>query len=94
MTSVVHIAPDNFTWALYQMPPPLNFRVYRTVIDNISFYRPYESLRMCEFEEFFHFGAHCAGYDMNRIVIKDSQKPQYNPLVRVTITEEGLWELK
>tara|TARA_B110000211_G_C13943969_1_gene493033 strand:- start:769 stop:918 length:150 start_codon:yes stop_codon:yes gene_type:complete len=49
---------------------------------------------MCEFEEFFHFGAHCAGYDMNRIVIKDSQKPQYNPLVRVTITEEGLWELK
>jgi len=93
-TSIVNISPDSFTWHLVKMASPLNFMVYKTVIDNISFYRPYESIRRNEFEEFFHFGAHCEGYDMNRVVIKNSQKPRYKPVVPVTITEEGLWKLK
>uniref|UniRef100_A0A6C0B5Z4 Uncharacterized protein n=1 Tax=viral metagenome TaxID=1070528 RepID=A0A6C0B5Z4_9ZZZZ len=94
MTSIIYIAPENFTWKLYQMPQPLSFQVYRTVIDNISFYRPYEPIYRCEFEEFFHFGAHCDGYDINRVVIKNSQKSKYIPVTRVTVTQDGLWKLK
>ena len=90
MTTIIYIPPDKFTWVLYQMPPPLDFWVYRIVIDNISFYHPFEPVHTCEFEEFFHFGAHCSGYDMDRVVIKDSQKPGYKPVARVTDTKDGL----
>ena len=84
MTSIINVNPSNFTWNLTTMSYPLNFKVYRTVIDNISFYRPYEVIHKNEFEEFFHFGAHCEDYDKNRVVIKNSQKPTYKSIVNVT----------
>ena len=94
MTSIVAIIPDGLGWSMYQMPAPLGFWVYRTVIDNIQFFRPFEPIHSCEFEEFFHFGAHCSGYDIDRVVIKNSQKPMYKPVTPVIITKDGHWKLK
>ena len=76
------------------MPYPYRFRVYRTVIDNIEFFKPYEPLHQCEFEEFFHFGPHCQGYDTDRVVIKNSQKPSYSPITDIKISKDGFWSLK
>lgn len=94
MTTVVPIISSKLYWKLYKMPHPHNFFVYRSIIDNIEFFRPFEPLKRCEFEEFFHFGPHCKGYDTDRVVIKNSQKPYYKPITDVTITKEGHWELK
>ena len=94
MTSIIPIIPNNFSWTVYRMPRPLNFWVYRSVVDTIQFFRPYEPINNQEFEEFFHFGAHCSGYDSDRVVIKNSQKPRYKPVTPVIITKEGHWKLK
>jgi len=93
MTTIVNIIPSEFSWQLYRMPYPLNFYVYKTVIDNISFYRPFEIIHKYEFEDFFHFGEHCSGYDHDRVVIKNSQKPSYKPTIRVQVTKDGFWKL-
>ena len=94
MTTIVGITPESLSWRYYKMPCPLNFNVRRAVVDNIQFFRPVERIERFEFEEFFHFGAHCEGYDENRVVIKDSSKPQYSPVTYVIIDKDGFWRLK
>ena len=94
MTDIVAINPKSLSWSLIEMPATYRFRTWRAVVDNISFYKPFEPLNQCEFEEFFHFGAHCQGYDSGRVVVKNSQKALYNTVVRVNISKDGFWSSK
>lgn len=90
MTCIVPLIPSNHKWDLYEMPEPLNFWVRRTIIEGVEYFRPFERCKRCEFEDFFHFGAHCKGYDINRTVTKNP----YSPMKHVIITKEGHWMLK
>ena len=94
MTTIVNILTEGLSWRTHEMSRPLKFKVYRVVIDNIEYFRPFEPFMNCEFEEFFHFGPHCEGYTSERVVIKDSQKPKFKVVHPVIISKEGLWQLK
>lgn len=91
MTTIVTDIPTGLVWELINMPSPLNFEVYTTQLDGVKYFRPYHPIERYEFEEFFHFMAHCEDYTSERIVVKNPNKKSAQPVTQVAITKNGQW---